>query len=237
MAYATAEQTAVQPSGMLGAGARSATFRYSHDLHIVSSLAGPQAESIRALRTFLVSMHLNEGRRALAICSASRLTGSTYIAANLAAAVAQLGVKTLLIDGNLREPGVDSFFIRDEPAAGLTQYLTSDSTLKLEDVLNKDVLPNLSVIFGGSAIPQAQELLGNHAFKNLIEACVRDYDFVVMDTPPANLCADGRLIASSLRYALVVGRRNHSFVKDIRTMASDLTSDRVKIIGTYLNDV
>ena len=102
--------------------------------------------------------------------------------------------------------------------------------------MNEDVLPGLTVLFAGRASPDAQELLGGAGFKALVDACVRDYDITIIDTPPANMYADARRIASVMRYAMVVVQRDKSYVRDVRTLIDELTSDRVRVVGTYLND-
>ena len=207
----------------------------SSDLHILSEPTGIRAESIRVLRTHLIAQHLRDGRRSLAICSPAPQSGTSYVAANLAAALAQTGVKTLLIDCNLRHSGQQHFFTPRHDVLGLLQCLT-DPNLSLRDVILEDVQPSLSLLYAGGKSTRAQELLAGAGFKSLIDSCVRDYDLTIVDTPAANSSADARRIAAVLRYGLVVAYRNHSFVKDIRTLIGELTSDRVRVVGTYLND-
>ncbi len=66
------------------------------------------SESLRALRTHVMARHVSEGHRALAVCAASKGSGCTFVAANLAAALSQIGVNTLLLDADLRSPGVSA---------------------------------------------------------------------------------------------------------------------------------
>lgn len=207
----------------------------SSDLHILSDPTGIRAESIRALRAHLSAQHLRDGRRSLAICGPAVGAGCSYVAANLAVALAQTGVKTLLIDANLREPGLDHFFVPNRETPGLLQCL-SDPNVSLRDAILEDVQPDLSLLFAGGVSTNAQELVAGAAFKSLIDSCVRDYDITIVDAPAANTSADARRIAAVLRYALVVAWRHHSYVKDIRTLVGELTNDRVRVVGTYLND-
>lgn len=211
------------------------SFALSTQLSILADPAGPQAESIRVLRTHLTAQHLRDGRRSLAICAPSEGAGCSYLASNLAVALAQTGIKTLLIDANLRQPGIDQYFAPTQPMRGLYHFL-ADTTLNAGDVIEDEVQPNLSLMLAGGATPNAQELLGGAAFKGLIDTCVRDFDLTIVDTPPANSSADARRIASVLRYALVVARRGKSYVKDLRTLMDELNGDRVRVIGSYLND-
>ena len=65
-------------------------------------------ELLRALRTHVMARHVSEGHRALAVCAASRGSGCTFVATNLAVALSQIGVNTLLLDADLRAPGIAS---------------------------------------------------------------------------------------------------------------------------------
>ena len=233
MATAFDRGTAV-PTDTAVAGSATA-IDLSSDLHILSEPTGIRAESIRVLRTHLIAQHLRDGRRSLAICSPAPQSGASYVAANLAVALAQTGVKTLLIDANLRRPGQQHFFTPRQDVQGLLQCLT-DPNLSLGDVILDDIQPSLSLLYTGGESASAQELLAGAGFKSLIDSCVRDYDLTIVDSPAANTSADARRIAAVLRYALVVAYRNHSYVKDIRTLVGELSSDRVRVVGTYLND-
>ncbi|MFA5988459.1 MAG: CpsD/CapB family tyrosine-protein kinase [Sphingomonas sp.] len=207
----------------------------THRLVVNHDPAGATAESIRAMRTHLLAQHVRDGRRSIAICAASRGVGCSFLAANLAAAIAQSGLKVLLIDANLRDPGLADYFRPEKPVVGLYQALV-DPALAVGATVQEDVLPNLSLMFAGSSEPGAHEQLGNAAFKLLMEQCMRDYDLTIVDTPAANLFADARRIASVMRYAMVVVRRDQSFLRDVRTLIGDLRADRAHVIGTYLND-
>ena len=212
-----------------------APMQISTDIHLLSEPTGVRAESIRVLRTHLIAQHLRDGRRSLAVCAPASATGASYVATNLAVSLAQTGVKTLLIDGNMRAPGLHRFFRSAVETPGLADCL-SNPELSLRDALHEDVLPGLTLLYAGRATADAQELLGGAGFKALVDACVRDYDLTLIDTPPANTYADARRIASVMRYAMIVAQRNKSYVRDVRTLIDELTSDRVRVVGTYLND-
>ncbi len=95
------------PPVEVDAGAARPAYALSPTLVVNSAPSGGSAEAIRALRTHLMAQHLQEGRRALAVCAASRGVGCSFVAANLALALSQIGVKTLLVDADLRAPKLD----------------------------------------------------------------------------------------------------------------------------------
>lgn len=202
----------------------------------IVTMTDPQserAEAIRALRTYVIAQHLQGGRRALAICAPSENVGCTFTAANLAVALSQVGIKTLLIDADLRAPAIDDFLGR-QSKAGLTQCLSDG--LDFGDATDLEVLPNLSVLRSGGPAQNPQELLAGDRFQHLMEICLRDFDMTIVDTPPANACADARRISNVVGYSLVVARRHKSLIDDIKTLVGELQRDHAQVIGTVLTE-
>lgn len=196
---------------------------------------GAAAESIRVLRTRIQSQHLQVGRRALAVCGPSPEVGTTFVAVNLAIALSQIGIKTLLVDADLRDPSVHTYFDPPLIGGGLFACLASfsDSIVEFTD---ENVLPNLDVLGAGQPDSAAHELLASDKFPAIINACVRDYDITIIDTPPANSCADGLRIGTITGFSLIVARKNRTLVSDVRVLADQLRTERARAVGTVLND-
>jgi capsular exopolysaccharide synthesis family protein len=192
------------------------------------------AEAIRALRTHVMAQHIQAGRRGLVICAASIDVGCSFVAANLAVALAQIGLKTLLVDGDLRSPAIDSIIPAHMPTRGLVGCLLTLDT-QISEYIEADLLPNLSVLHAGAAAANSQELLARELFESLMHQCMRDYDITIVDTPPANTSADARRICNVVGYALVVARRNKSLVSDVKTLVEQLIDDHAIVIGTVMN--
>ncbi len=205
------------------------------ELVTLSEQGGRQAEAVRALRTHIVAQHLDEGRRAIALCAASSDVGCTFTAANLAVALSQIGIKTILIDADLRAPGVDRFLPGPTAQRGLAQFLDSSDGI-FSDYIAADILPGLSVMYAGGAASNPQELLAGERFRELMEACMRDFDATIVDTPPANTSSDARRISTVVGYSLIVTRRNVTFINDVKTLISQLQGDHAKVVGTVLNE-
>ena len=207
----------------------------SPEIVVLSDPASPQAEALRLLRTQIISQHIGSGRRAFAVTGATEGAGTTYTAANLAVALSQVGIKTLLVDANLRSPRIDRVFGIDPNGPGLSTYL-SLGVNRPERVIYGDVLPNLSVIPAGPPVPKPQELLSGVRFRVGVDILLRQYDVAVFDTPATNENADALTVASVLGYALVAARRNHAFIKDVQVLSSQLSASRATVIGAVLND-
>jgi protein-tyrosine kinase len=210
-------------------------FAFSRSLVVSESPSDGPAEAIRALRTHLMAQHFHEGRRALAICAASQGVGCSFIAANLAIALSQIGVKVLLIDADLRAPRLDALFGAARQYDGLAQCLASEDATYSE-YIQRDVEPNLSVMFSGGVRENPQELLAGERFRTLTGFCLREFDATILDTPPANICADARRVSTVVGYSVIVTRRNVTFVDDVKTLVNQLEADHARVVGTVLNE-
>jgi protein-tyrosine kinase len=206
----------------------------SPSLVTLSSPLSVAAESIRALRTYVVGQHIDQGRRALAICGPSPGVGCTFVATNLAVSLAQVGLKTLLVDADLRAPSVQNVITPAVPSGGLSACL-ANAGAEYGDHIDYDVLPHLSLFYAGERAANAQDLLAREWFQDLLQRCMRDFDITIIDTPPANGSADARRISHVAGYSLVVARRNRSLVSDVKTLVTQLMDDDVTVVGTLLN--
>lgn len=210
------------------------TFTLSNALVALDPTPRADPEAIRALRTHIMARHLEIGRRALAICAPTPGVGCTMVAANLAVALSQIGVKTLLVDANLRTPSIDKLFQPSGPVTGLQQCLSGDEPFS--EFIEPEVLPDLSIMFAGGFSANPQELLASGRFADLMNFCLRDFEMTILDTPPANRCSDVHRISMVAGYGLVVARRNLTYIHDLKTLVSQLESDHAKVIGTVMTE-
>jgi protein-tyrosine kinase len=206
---------------------------FSPLLYTLSEPNGEQAESIRAIRTHVMAQHIERGRRALAVCAPNKGVGCTFVATNLAVSLSQIGIKTILVDGDLNNPGVSGLIRPASSRGGLAGCLASQSAFS--DCIDFEVAPNLSVILAGDPVANSRELLAGDRFQMLMDFCLRDFDVTIVDTPPANGSSDARRISTVLGYSLIVAGTNRSYVNDVKTLADQLRSDHAKVLGTVLN--
>lgn len=194
-----------------------------------------EAEAIRGLRTRIMAQHAREGRRALAVCSAAAAEGCTFVAANLAVAMGQIGVKTVIVDADLRFPEIASLLELDTAAPGLADYL-ADEALDFDSVLQPTEHASLWAVSAGRLRPNPQELLSGDRFRGFVDTLLREFDMTIFDTTAANLCTDAQRVATVAAYSLIVARKHKSYVSDISTLAKLLRADRSTVIGTVLNE-
>ncbi len=202
---------------------------------IITNPTSIQAEAIRGLRTRIIAQHLHEGRRALSICAPSLGAGCTFTAANLAVALAQVGVKTVLVDCDLRGGNVGGVFDAPENQLGIGDFL-ADEALRYADIVDSDVIPGLSLITSGQPRDNAQELLSSARFSDLVSQVLREFELAIFDTPPANACTDAQRVANVVGYSLIVARKHKSYLGDVKSLANLLRADKSVVVGTVLND-
>lgn len=202
---------------------------------VLSDPTSIEAEGIRALRTRFVAQHVQEGRRSIAICTPAADTGCTFVATNLAVAISQIGLSIVLVDANLRHPGVSDAFGIHSARAGLAEYL-ADPTKEIDDIIIENVLPDLAIIPAGAVPHNPQELLSGGRFPYLVDRLLREFDLTIFDTTPTNSCTDAQRVANVAGYSLIVGRKHKTFFNDVKTLSQLLGADRSVVVGTVLND-
>lgn len=207
----------------------------SDEIIVLSDPTSVKAEAIRLLRTQVIAQHIKPGRRALTLIAPVPGAGCSFLAANLAAALSQIGTKTLLVDANMRSPRIDQIFGIEADAPGLSSYL-SLQVARPERVVNANVLPNLSVMTAGPSVPRPQELLSSARFRDGMNMLLREYDIALFDTPPANSSADALTVAAAVGHSLIVARRDATFVSDVATLADQLKAARCAVIGSVLSE-
>jgi len=195
----------------------------------------PPAVAVHEIAAQLIAQQVDRGRRGVAVCAPNRGAGTSLVAANLAIAIAQAGVSVLLVDGNLHEATLETLIAPNVAVPGLQQVLR-DPDLHPEDAIQHDIMPGLSVLFAGGACADASELIGSVRCGELIDGLQRNYNYVVVDTPPANRSPDTRRLASYIGYGLIVARRARTYVDDVTTLAGELAQDRAEVIGTIFNE-
>src|SRR6266704_1597187 len=148
------------------------------------------SEAFRALRTALLLSQADHPPQIILVTSALPREGKTTAAANLAVTLAQLGDRTLLIDADLRKPGVGRLLnMTDGKYAGLSSYLAGVSSLDLVTVPHSSI-PNLVSIPTGPLPPNPADLLYSHKLADALRQLRFHYKFVVIDSPPIMAATD-----------------------------------------------
>jgi chain length determinant protein tyrosine kinase EpsG len=215
--------------------APAGTPSFNDELVVASRPFSPQAEAFRGTRAQLL-MRLNaskQPRRALAVISANSGDGKTYFAANIATAFSQLRGRTLLIDGDLRNPRLHQLFGVGH-TSGLSNVLSGRSESQIIHAVPH--LPNLFVLPVGTVPPNPLELLEGPGLSLLLDEVVQKFDHVVIDTPAFSFGMDGPVIAAKCGAAVVVARRGFSQVDAIRDLIASVSESPAELAGVILNE-
>ncbi len=207
----------------------------SEDLIAAYAPFSPQVETLRALRSQLMVrwFDTDPARKALAVVSAARNEGRSFIAANLAVVFSQLGEHTLLIDADLRNPCQHKLFSLDN-RAGLSAVLSGRAGP--EAIQRIPALRDFSVLPAGALPPNPLELLARPLFPQLLQELANEFDVIILDSPAAAEYADAQTLAERAGAALIVARRNATRISQVRSVIDGLSQGRTTVVGTVLND-
>ncbi|HUK33454.1 MAG TPA: polysaccharide biosynthesis tyrosine autokinase, partial [Vicinamibacterales bacterium] len=150
-------------------------------------------EAFRSLRTSLMSRFPAEGTKILLVTSAQPLEGKTTTACNIAMALAYGGARVLLVDADMRRPGLHRP-LRLTNERGLSQVLIGQA--RVRDVIQRTVDPNLLAITAGRTPPNPSELLASERMRTLLNNLSHGpFDWIVLDTPPVLAVTDAVILA------------------------------------------
>jgi capsular exopolysaccharide synthesis family protein len=195
------------------------------------------SEAFRALRTALLLSQADRPPQVILVTSALPREGKTTSAANLAVTLAQLGDRTLLVDADLRKPGVGRLLnLGSGKYAGLSSYLAGVSSLDLVTIQHP-AIPNLSAIPTGPLPPNPADLLSSHRLADAIAELRTKFKFIVIDSPPIMAATDAVILSVKTDGVLLVVRSGET-PKEAFTRTRDLLlSVKCHLLGVVLNAV
>ncbi len=193
------------------------------------------AESFRTIRASVSLMFKPEQLRTVAIVSTIPSEGKSLVSTNVAIVNAQAGVKTLLVDADLRRPSIHKAFKLHSPK-GLASYLM-DPGANIEDIKHGTDIPNLDIICAGSVPHNPSELIGSKRMAEFLKEVGQKYDRIVVDCPPVSAVSDPLIIASMCESAIYVMKFNKIRREHARRTVQRVQDAGIFILGTILNDI
>jgi capsular exopolysaccharide synthesis family protein len=190
-------------------------------------------EGIRHLRGYLMLSTQAHVPRSVLVTSAFPGEGKSTLALSLAMANAERGKRTLLIDGDLRQPAIERL-VRLDPDAGLAAVLAQTIHWKIA-TRAVSARPNLFVIGSGMAFPLAVALVGPQMGGILAEA-TKEFDLVVLDSPPLLACAETLELAAATDVTILAVRSGRTPMKALGAAVETLRRINVPIAGIVLNE-
>jgi polysaccharide biosynthesis transport protein len=213
----------VAPRRMLGRGSKA----------LRPAAAGPQViESLRSIRMNLMYAHGAAGPLMATVTSPDPGDGKTFITSNLALSYADLGMRTLVIDGDTRRGNLHRVF-GVERSPGLTEYLRGSA--ELHDVVHNTANPLVHVVSPGARLRNSPELLSSKRLGALLAGIRNDYDVILIDSPPLGAGVDPLVLGTLTGNIVLVMRTGNTALAVAEAKLRMLDNLPVRILGTVLN--
>ena len=191
------------------------------------------AESIRNARTLMESKF--KTNKTYLITSSSPSEGKTTVAFNLALSL-QKNYKVLLIEGDIRRPSVaNSYYEFDDSKKGLSEILTNE--VNFSETIRKVPGTNLNLIGSGKKRTDLSDIVNVMKLKKFFDLLNKNYDYVIIDSPPVLPVSDTMVIAQAADYVFYVARSNVTGLLSLMSGVKKLKNINKKIDGFILNDL
>jgi tyrosine-protein kinase Etk/Wzc len=203
-------------------------------VHLLASQApsDPAVESLRSLRTALQFAMLDAQNNRVLVTGATPGVGKSFVSSNFAVILATAGKRVLLIDADLRKGHLNHYFgvAREH---GLSDVIAG--SLTTGEAIRREVVPNLDLLTTGVLPPNPAELMMSAAFAHVLEGLSREYDVVLLDTPPVLVAADTVGIAPQAATVLLVARAGVSQIGELQESAKRLSHAGRTATGVLFN--
>ena len=218
--------------GLIPAVSRK-TLKTMHTPLINNGVPASFAEAFRTFRTGVMFSTADRTRLFL-ITSTGPGEGKSVVTSNLGIGLAQTKMRVLLIDADLRRPVLHQAFGLDQEP-GLSNLLVGDA--KVSDVLRKTAVPDLWLLTAGRIPPNPTELLGSQRFADFLTALSKQFDWILIDSPPVMAVTDAALVAHMTTGVIFVVGAEMTSRHAARQAVDHLESAHAKFTGAVLNRV
>lgn len=198
------------------------------------------SESLRAIRTNMEFLNGTAQNHVIAVTSTVSGEGKTFVGVNLAGIMALSKQKVCVVDLDMRKPKIGLAFgqngsEKEKEEIGVSTILINKYNYK--DGIRKTNLPTLDYIPAGPIPPNPSELLLSKGFENLVNNLKKDYDTVVLDTPPVGLVTDGILAMKSADLQIYVLRSDYSKREYVNTLNDLKKLNKFKNLTVIFNSL
>lgn len=201
--------------------------------HVIDNPKSMVSEAIRTLRTNLDFFATREANKIIAISSTVSGEGKSLLALNLGGILAQSKKKVALLNLDMRKQKALLPFAVSDPSKGISTILIKKNGWR--DCVTKTPLPNFDYIASGPHPPNPSELLLNGEFSLLLDELKQEYDYIVLDTPPAGLVTDGIIAMKRADLCIYVFRANYSKTDSISVLRRIININKLTNIAVVLN--
>lgn len=202
-------------------------------------LLGPNSsfyiqEAYNTLRTNIRFAIPGDGCKRLCLTSGVASEGKSTTILNLAISFAETGSKVLLIDADMRRPSQAKLLI-EKATPGLSNVLAG--LCSVDEAVRKNIRPNLDMIFSGEIPPNPLELLGHPRMKALIDEMSKQYDYILLDTPPVGVVSDACEVANVTDGVLFLVHQNRTEKDAVIHGVKQLELSNSRLLGFVMNGI
>lgn len=205
-----------------------------------------RTEAFRLLRTSVMHSLDSKNKNCITITSCFSGEGKTTTALNLGLILAQAGLRVLVIEADLRRPGLLKYLAQSGievklPKHGLSEILIDEKNSAVRNKLTSSLVRlrdnHLEILFGGQIPNNPAELLGGEKFIKVIELAKTLFDYVIVDTPPVLAVADASIVSRITEEVLVVMHAGNTSKRNFEAARESLLGVGVSLTGVMLNKI
>lgn len=197
-----------------------------HKSGLIEDFNSPEADAIIRLQTNIDFSSLDKKVQCFAVTSSQEAEGKTTTSCNIALVYAEKGLKVCLLDFDLRQPAIHKA-LNLQNNLGIVDYAKGDC--EIEDIIQHT--RNVDVITPGSHTPFPSKIISSPRTAELIKELRKQYDYVIIDTPPVLVVSDAYLVGPMVDGYLIVCSQHVSKKKDVVATCRSLEEKRLNIIG------
>jgi capsular exopolysaccharide synthesis family protein len=205
-----------------------------NEIPVIEKPGSSLAESFRSVRTALKYYVRNNEVPVIAVTSTISSEGKTFISINLAAITAMLGKRVLIIGLDLRKPRINKVF-EFEDSPGMSNYLSGNCGY--EEVIKQTQIKNLFYAPSGPIPPNPAELLDTEQMNKFIERAKKEFDIVIIDTPPVAIVTDTLLLAPYVNVNLFIVRQRYTSRNTLEMIEQLNNQGELKNLAIIINDI
>jgi capsular exopolysaccharide synthesis family protein len=200
------------------------------------TFSNPESIISEQFRTLRTNVHFStEGKKSIIlITSPSGSEGKSTAAANLAVSMAQQKEKVLLVDANLREPAIH-FIFKKENTIGLTDVLSEE--VSFEEAIIPTDIGSLAILTSGDMAVHPAELLGSEVLQKVFQKALREYDVILVDSPPILDVTDTKLLANKSDGVILVISQGRTEIEKAAEAKKALEFAKANLFGVILNEM
>ena len=208
----------------------------SDNLIVANQSRSAISEQFRALRTNLSFYLKNNNQKAILVTSSMSGEGKSFSAINLANTLALTGKRVLLMELDLRKPGL-SAKLNISNSIGFSNY-TIDDAVTVKDIIKPlTINKNMFIISSGPLPPNPAETLMSERMPDLIFQLKREFDYIIMDAPPIGIIADAQLLSHYCDATLYIVRQKFTQKHQLNIVEELYSSSKMTNLGIVVNDI